>query len=149
MKQLLTVLIIFLSLICKGQNVIYTDGTQNYIKSPNKKAKVYPPKWQEVIINKDSTQTNFDTIPILLIACDTSAKPVYDTNSGSFLGGSFFDYRIFAIKGYEIITKSWECCDPRNQQVAAYYWSITHIKYLDADKKELPKSIVVWLSKPN
>ena len=64
-----------------------------------------------------------DTIPLLLMGCDTF----------------YVKGHIFYIKGHEVITKSRECCNLN----AAYYWNITHIKYLDGDKKPFSNSIIV------
>ncbi len=173
MKQLLTVLIIFLSLVCKGQNLIYTDGSQNYLKVPNKKAKVYPPHSHQLgtttcfttlppsysyqcsvckkefntlgsffvggsnaVNNSWYKQVTFDTISVIMLVCDTSLH-IYQTKS-NFEGMDYYDFdnSVKWTFGYKVTEST-------------YYSIYGKYTYLDADKKELPKSIVVWLSKPN
>ena len=172
MKKLLTVVIIFLSLVCKGQNLIYTDGSQNYFKSPNKKAKVYPTHSHQLGI-----ETCFTTLPPSYSYQCSVCKKEFNTLDSFFVGGSLLvpHNGIESLKLYgttyggiaainppifDTIPVIMLVCDTAKDKlgfpttVAYSIWGFCTVRsdtwdslYLDADKKPLPKSIIVWVSK--
>lgn len=101
-----------------------------------------------------------DTIPVLIVVCDTSKPVAYffmatdsiQHSPYSFTGHMVNVYSkpnpmVYWENGYEVRNK--ECCingyhgDYGIYEATPFY---THVKYLDADKKELSKNIIVWLS---
>ncbi len=168
MKQLLLLYVLLICMVCKGQNLIYTDGSQNYLKVPNKKAKVYPPhshqlgietcfttlppsySYQCSICKKEfNTLDSFfvgrsnavnnswykpitlDTIPVIMLYSNVELQDFAQWNNGIERNNvKDYDYSTKWMKGYSIT---------RSDTWGSFY--------LDADKKPLPKSIVVWVSK--
>lgn len=109
-------------------------------------------------IQKDTVQ--YDTVKTMMVICDTSRVKYGEhfitdsiqTDATGFRGHweplyTEPNHDIYWQIGYEVRTKQWVCCDPSFRDLAAYYWSYSHVKYLDADKKELSKNIIVWMLK--
>jgi len=76
-----------------------------------------------------------DTIRVLMLVCDTSSE--MPNGSGIHF---FIDWQ-YGYKVIEIVPQNWEVGDVQVQAT----WQT--IQYLDADKKPLPKSTIVWLTK--
>jgi hypothetical protein len=89
-----------------------------------------------------------DTVPIIMLVCDTSRKE-YETIPQRGIIKSYFDVNnsVHWSFGYEVRSGAYGCCDPLDNMVAKYYWFYTHLEYLDENKKPLSPSIIVWLSK--
>jgi hypothetical protein len=135
MKYLLLLLIAFPAL-CRGQikdslhnfkEVAYCD-TCVFAKIINDT--LFLPRRKEITKN--------DTVKVLMLMTDTSEY------SGTNLNGNGI---AFWQIGYEARTGQYICCDPNDKKKGSYYWIYTHVSYIDGDKKELPKNIIVWQSK--
>src|ERR1039457_253405 len=80
----------------------------------------------------------YDTIPVIMLVCDTSMGNVFDN----------YQLWVYGKKGYEI-----RLVNPNGDYVRtnlAIYIPVTtysHVEYLDADKHPLSKSIIVWMTK--
>jgi hypothetical protein len=81
--------------------------------------------------------TKDDTVKVIMLMTDTSE------NNGTTLNGNGI---VFWQMGYEIRRGFYICCDPKEKS-GSYYWSYSHLAYINGDKKELGKSIIVWESK--
>ncbi|MEP6950535.1 MAG: hypothetical protein ABI863_14720 [Ginsengibacter sp.] len=82
--------------------------------------------------------TRNDTVKIIMLMTDTSEY------NGTTLNGNGI---VFWQIGYEVRTGQFICCDPKNKNNSSYYWVYTHVAYINGDKKQLPKNIIVWQSK--
>lgn len=82
--------------------------------------------------------TKNDTVKIIMLMTDTSEY------NGTTLNGNGI---VFWQIGYEVRSGQFVCCDPQDKNNSSYYWVYTHIAYINGDKKELPKNIIVWQSK--
>jgi hypothetical protein len=91
--------------------------------------------------------TQYDTIRCLMIVCDTMH---YTNYTPSLNRDNYFDKSgvVVWVGGYEVIEK------PKPFPLSTYagnsniYLTTSgHIAWLDADKKELQKNIIVWQSK--
>jgi hypothetical protein len=103
-----------------------------------------------------------DTIPILMLVCDTSIKE-YETLPQMGIIKSYLDVdkNVIWEKGYEVRDVKYQYADVSvdpNHQMSDGAWTLlgrvpiykqmpyyTFLKYLDADKKELSKNIIVWM----
>ena len=82
--------------------------------------------------------TRNDTVKIIMLMTDTSEY------TGPSLNGNEL---VFWQLGYEVRRGQFVCCDPNDKLNSSYYWMYSHLSYLNGDKKELPKSVIVWQSK--
>lgn len=83
-----------------------------------------------------------DTVPCIMLCCDTT-QVVYTDGSRSSGHKNVPAGMALWWKGFEVrykIDQPW-----RENSNDVYY---EHISYLDADKKPLPETIIVWMSKP-
>jgi hypothetical protein len=81
-----------------------------------------------------STQSKQDTIPVIILIADTSNSKVYRLEGAVIYGGN-----LWWQFGYEVYERT-PSCDK------CLYQSI-FIGYIDQNKKQLPSSIIVWMSK--
>ena len=79
-----------------------------------------------------------DTVKIIMLLTDTSEY------SGTTLNGNGI---AFWQIGYEVLRGQYICCDPKDKTNSSYYWLYTHVAYINGDKKEIPKNIIIWQSK--
>jgi len=109
-------------------------------------------------LNVQAHTVIYDTIPCIMLVCDTGYKKgfdksfiVYSTNDSTENIGKCEHCvaYVFWMKGYEVREKHYY----NNGRMRLNADGIimpdcyTHKEYLDADKKQLPKNIIVWQSK--
>jgi hypothetical protein len=82
--------------------------------------------------------TKNDTVKIIMLMTDTSEY------NGTTLNGNGI---VFWQIGYEVRAGQYICCDPKDKINSSYYWIYSHVAYINGDKKELPKNIIVWETK--
>lgn len=89
----------------------------------------------------------FDTSKILMLVCDTSQYEGIMMNGN--IRKDLVDQRPYWIKGYEVRVLESGGITFSNYGDGGTYQNkyYAHKQYLDADKKELPKSIIVWQTK--
>lgn len=118
-----------------------------------------------------SVTPKYDTVPVLMLVSDSARKYRIDESiyidtihPTPFKYNDSTIYSGFKLKRDTVWREPYEgviqyfgnevrlieniCCDPNNTLNAAWYNKVTHVKYLDKNKKELPKKIVIWLSQP-
>jgi hypothetical protein len=126
--------------LCKGQsNPVTRDSQQRF------KAIMYCDTCASAKVVNDTLflrgkkeVTKNDTIKVLMLMTDTS------DNNGTTLNGNGI---VFWQIGYEVRAAQFVCCDPKDKTNSSYYWLYSHLAYINGDKKELPKNILVWQSK--
>jgi hypothetical protein len=95
---------------------------------------------ETLFVPKEPAKTYIDTIPILMLVCDTiTIKNISYSMNGLPVGGW-----AFWMKGYEIREHYWSYHP--DYMIMNEQMSIRNIVYLDAEKKPLNKNIVVWIS---
>ena len=92
---------------------------------------------------------NYDTIPVIILVCDTvTVNTPYPSHKLSIHGNL-----VAWINGYEVREgiKYWGGADPNGNglvpAIAINKTRYEHVKYLDLDKKPLENNIVVWITK--
>ena len=67
-------------------------------------------------------------------------KEVKEDKGNNGYGQSYWMY------GYLIKEQNWECCDPNNTKMAAYYWKTYKSYYVDDKKQPLKSTVIIWQS---
>jgi len=138
MKASMTLVCIVLCVNCYSQ----VDVREKYILV----------KWSPDLDYYDTIELSYDTIPIVMLICDTfSVKPfgnrLYESSTHEYTAMAFpvvywqFGYEVKRLmpNGLNFLTM------PSNEPIIENgAWQ--HILYLDRDKKPLSKNIIVWQS---
>ena len=139
MKYLLVLLFSFPAL-CNGQiNPITHDSLQSFKTVVFCDTCVFAKIINDTLFIRGKKEvTRNDTVKIIMLMTDTSEY------SGTTLNGNGI---VFWQLGYEVRSGQYVCCDPKDKLNSSYYWIYRHVAYINGDKKELPKNIIVWQSK--
>src|ERR1039457_6657656 len=110
----------------------------NFVNTVKPKQDEFKPGVYSVNYATHTDKPTYDTIPVIMLVCDTSMGNVFDN----------YQLWVYGKKGYEI-----RLVNPNGDYVRtnlAIYIPVTtysHVEYLDADKHPLSKSIIVWMTK--
>jgi hypothetical protein len=89
------------------------------------RVRYFPPGIYDTVSN--GNQYKKDTISVLMLVADTTTGHI-----------------IFWVKGWEIRNGVYKCCDPSDNMMAMYFWSYSHVLFLDEKLNPLSKNIIVW-----
>lgn len=147
-KALIITAIICTSFIGKGQNEYYlSDSSGITLATPS----------DIQIGTSEIKQLGYDTIPVVMLVCDTGLKKSSGAFSVSYYNNGDIE-TIYKVEdrigfiwwqfGYSVREKY--CCINGNTSNLAYYKAVPyfeHLYYLDDKKQPLSKNIIVWMAK--
>ena len=139
MKYLLFLVFSF-PVLCNGQiNPITHDSLQSFKTVVFCDTCVFAKIINDTLFIRGKKEvTRNDTVKIIMLMTDTSEY------NGTTLNGNGI---VFWQLGYEVRSGQYVCCDPKDKLNSSYYWIYKHVAYINGDKKELPKNIIVWQAK--
>lgn len=99
----------------------------------------------ETVKDKSDPAMN-DTIPVIMLVCDTARK-LNGIESNSIWAG--INHHVLWMFGYEVLEPTGEYYNCANPNTLLYLSKqiFRHKEYLDENKKPLPKSTIVWMSR--
>lgn len=150
MKTTIIISLLIICSVCKGQypeKVGYSDSNTVYHNLQNISGAISSAS--DLKRYEDSCHCLLGTGYVTYGSNVGLTTPVYDTIKVQMICSSDDEQnnKVVKIIGYEVREKQWVCCDPHNNQLAAFYWDYNHIKYLDIVKQDLGDKITVWMCK--